>query len=744
MKKYYKVLSVAVAGAIAAQSAPMIPVSAAEETVVEVDATSNAETDSDETANNVDSSEQELTDDQTSSENQELNESSDELDETETEEASETEETSEKVETSETEELSEAEESVETQEAETESAEAAEEIDWDNLELIEPTDDEDFNEDGISDLMTKRLCDGEILTEDGEKVFGDLTYVDVQKTDDLDGDGLLNGDEVEIKTAENGTEYAALLSDPCKLDTDDDGIYDADDTAPWEYGLAGGVVGNVRLVARHDESTGNPTHGHVYIVYTSYVNNLEITIENLYGYYVTNEEYKQQLDEACDSEGASIVSWRSTVDEVTDANEDDRLAAAADMYQDQEIEQHTSGTVILNRGDYISIGNYGMAETEDVVASHVEYAKEILADDYEAIAELWSAVTGESVDADYVMEHYEEIMAMLGTDSSIIADHVVNSQTPGGVWINRELYNQKLGYDQGPNQVIEQDATNEQLSYMLDLFAEESYFNFFTHNCSTVGADVWNALYGYTTDENGETVESDYYVESGITVSVSTADGEVDTTFNFPAIVKASIATKSDLAGYIGNMTYVTGKKLVNTINEVVKTFDITKLFRAKTTDTAEESQEAGTGESKSQGSNSTSETSASSSSSSTASQTTSSSSIYVTAATVATGDEVLATIFDTDTPLAADENVATTGMSRANTRTVEATDDNDGEDVELEQQDVAEENEELTSIEDDETPLAGETEKTNVVMWIWIIAAIVLAIASVMTRFVLKKKQKK
>ncbi|MBO6284662.1 MAG: hypothetical protein J6M63_12115, partial [Pseudobutyrivibrio sp.] len=159
---------------------------------------------------------------------------------------------------------------------ETEKTEESEEIDLDKLELIEPEDGKDFNSDGVSDLMTKLLCDGEILTADGNKVFGSYSYLDVQKTNDLDGDNLLNGDEFVIKTDDNGKEYAELLSDPTKLDTDEDGINDADDTAPFEYGLAGGVVGSVRLVARHDESTGNPTHGHVYIVYTSYVNNLTI------------------------------------------------------------------------------------------------------------------------------------------------------------------------------------------------------------------------------------------------------------------------------------------------------------------------------------------------------------------------------------------------------------------------------------------------------------------------------------
>lgn len=58
---------------------------------------------------------------------------------------------------------------------------------------------QDSNDDGISDFLTKLMCDGSLRTSSGAKVFGDATYDSVQQNDDYDGDGLKNGDEVEIR-----------------------------------------------------------------------------------------------------------------------------------------------------------------------------------------------------------------------------------------------------------------------------------------------------------------------------------------------------------------------------------------------------------------------------------------------------------------------------------------------------------------------------------------------------------------
>lgn len=56
----------------------------------------------------------------------------------------------------------------------------------------------DSNNDGITDYITKLMCDGTIRTGTGTKIFGNQSYEEVQANDDLDGDGIKNGEEVVI------------------------------------------------------------------------------------------------------------------------------------------------------------------------------------------------------------------------------------------------------------------------------------------------------------------------------------------------------------------------------------------------------------------------------------------------------------------------------------------------------------------------------------------------------------------
>lgn len=57
----------------------------------------------------------------------------------------------------------------------------------------------DSNNDGISDYHTKKMCEGELRVGTGISVFEGIPYEEIQKNDDYDGDGLKNGEEIEIK-----------------------------------------------------------------------------------------------------------------------------------------------------------------------------------------------------------------------------------------------------------------------------------------------------------------------------------------------------------------------------------------------------------------------------------------------------------------------------------------------------------------------------------------------------------------
>lgn len=74
-------------------------------------------------------------------------------------------------------------------------------------ETVDYTHDE--NDDGISDYYTKLICEGKLTTCFGEKLFSCQTYEDVQKNKDWDGDGLKNGDEIEI--VNNGDRVYVLV-----------------------------------------------------------------------------------------------------------------------------------------------------------------------------------------------------------------------------------------------------------------------------------------------------------------------------------------------------------------------------------------------------------------------------------------------------------------------------------------------------------------------------------------------------
>lgn len=56
----------------------------------------------------------------------------------------------------------------------------------------------DSNNDGISDYITKLMCDGVIRTGTGVKIFGNYTYEQIQANDDVDGDGIKNGHEITV------------------------------------------------------------------------------------------------------------------------------------------------------------------------------------------------------------------------------------------------------------------------------------------------------------------------------------------------------------------------------------------------------------------------------------------------------------------------------------------------------------------------------------------------------------------
>ena len=99
----------------------------------------------------------------------------------------------------------------------------------DLLGIYELTADEtidyitDSNNDGISDYYTQLLVDGKLRFSTGSRVFGVASYEDIQANDDYDGDGLLNGEEIEVMRSQDGTKvYVSMKSSPVFINSDYD------------------------------------------------------------------------------------------------------------------------------------------------------------------------------------------------------------------------------------------------------------------------------------------------------------------------------------------------------------------------------------------------------------------------------------------------------------------------------------------------------------------------------------------
>lgn len=98
----------------------------------------------------------------------------------------------------------------------------------------------DSNNDGISDYYNDLIYSGELTTGSGSNQFCgiDLNYNSQgEKSDDYDGDGLKNGEEISI-VEKNGKAYINIKSDPTLKDSDGDGDTDNEDDSPLKWDIS--------------------------------------------------------------------------------------------------------------------------------------------------------------------------------------------------------------------------------------------------------------------------------------------------------------------------------------------------------------------------------------------------------------------------------------------------------------------------------------------------------------------------
>ena len=88
----------------------------------------------------------------------------------------------------------------------------------------------DTNGDGISDYYTQLICEGKLRPSNGSSAFKNIDFnygKDGSLSDDYDGDGLKNGEELVVYYNEStGRVYLTMLSDPTLVHSDNDGVDD--------------------------------------------------------------------------------------------------------------------------------------------------------------------------------------------------------------------------------------------------------------------------------------------------------------------------------------------------------------------------------------------------------------------------------------------------------------------------------------------------------------------------------------
>lgn len=132
-----------------------------------------------------------------------------------------------------------------------------------------------------------------------------------------------------------------------------------------------------------------------------------------------------------------------------------------------------------------------------------------------AIENIFALVDLGQISFEEAINECKALIKEAGLDYNKWTDGVVN----GGVCFNRELYNQKLEWDQFENVTYELDITEKQLDALVStLGGNKNVFSIMHNSCATVTVNAWNAAVGtrdgedtsYKLYKNGKGIFSDF------------------------------------------------------------------------------------------------------------------------------------------------------------------------------------------------------------------------------------------
>ena len=279
-------------------------------------------------------------------------------------------------------------------------------------------------------------------------------------------------------------------------------------------------VGQLKILARYNDSM-QFFDGHVYLLFTSYRDGVTITVDDLYAGYEINDKYYEDIKKD--------ISFGSNHNKTTTAD---------DYFR----ESRKMKSVTLNRGEIVTIGMYrafdlsitdaalGTIQNSTIMkygGAARDAAKTAVMENIFSYLK-YGTTTPENAFVRFIQQVIDN-----GIDPGLFLDGTV----PGGLCFNRELYNQKLEWDQYKNASFALDITQDQLNRMVSaLQGNLNKFSILKNSCATVALRAWNAAVG--TDERGN--KTAYYLESSGKGIFAYIDA--------PKTVKAEIMTK--LPGY--------------------------------------------------------------------------------------------------------------------------------------------------------------------------------------------------
>ena len=285
-----------------------------------------------------------------------------------------------------------------------------------------------------------------------------------------------------------------------------------------DYDDGSEVVGNLKILARYNDSM-QFYDGHVYLLFTSYQDGVTVSVPDLYAAYEISDQYYEDIREdiSCGSNHTGN-----------------------DVYQYFN-ECYDVDSMTLNRGEIVTIGMYRGFDLSVIQAAlgaimnSTAWSELVAAGKASAVLAIFDYLYLGKISPDDALDRLNDVLADTGSDYTKVLDGVVD----GGVCFNRELYNQKLAWDQYENVTYELDITRYQLdALMQSLSGNNGKFSILKNSCATVALRAWNAAVG---TRDGE--RTSYYL--------STTGEGVFSIIDAPKTVRDSIVDR--LPGYYLN-----------------------------------------------------------------------------------------------------------------------------------------------------------------------------------------------